>query len=164
MSSTVLLTGGTGKTATRLAALLQAQNIPVLLTSRQGQSNIPSPFKGVKFDWADPSTYENPFNEDSTIDKVYLVAPPQIDMQPFVEVAMKKGVKRFVLLNSLLSEKGGPAHGKLHAFLAESGVDYCVLRPSTFFGEWFSPRWIRLQSGRVLTFLCRELAQLCPND
>jgi hypothetical protein len=134
MSPIVLLTGGTGRTSTLLAGLLSARGVPFVLASRKGQfSNVGE--KVAKLDWLDPSTFENPFKALSGIDRVYLIAPPNIDMQPFVEFSMKKGVKRFVLLNSLLVEKGGPAHGKLHAFLAASGVDYCVLRPSTFFGR-----------------------------
>ena len=45
----ILLTGGTGKTSTHLAKLLQDANIPFLLTSRKGQAGVPSGMEAVKF-------------------------------------------------------------------------------------------------------------------
>lgn len=45
----ILLTGGTGKTSTRLAKLLQDAKIPFLLTSRKGQAGAPSGMEAVKF-------------------------------------------------------------------------------------------------------------------
>lgn len=133
---TILITGGTGRTATRLAKIIADHNVPVLLTSRKGPSAVSQPFKGVAFDWLDPATFANPFEADHTIDRVYLVAAPSINMRPFVDFAIGKGVKRFVLLSAILVEKGGIAHGKLHQFFEEeSGLEWCVLRPSTFFRE-----------------------------
>lgn len=136
---TILLTGGTGTTAIRIAKRLHERNLPVLLTSRKGQAGVPSPFKGVAFDWADRSTFVNPFNADAHIDRVYLIAPPH-DADPlpvakeFIDLAREKGVKRFVFLSGSPVEKGGIVHGKVHEYLADLGVEYCVLRPSWFFG------------------------------
>jgi hypothetical protein len=45
----ILLTGGTGKTSSRLAKLLQDAKIPFLLTSRKGQAGAPSGMEAVKF-------------------------------------------------------------------------------------------------------------------
>jgi uncharacterized protein YbjT (DUF2867 family) len=45
----ILLTGGTGKTSTHLAKLLQDANIQFLLTSRKGQAGAPSGMEAVKF-------------------------------------------------------------------------------------------------------------------
>ncbi|KAJ6452426.1 hypothetical protein C8R45DRAFT_1112989 [Mycena sanguinolenta] len=43
----------------------------------------------------DPSTYQLPFEADSTIDRIYLIAPPVLDMFPpmkaFIDVAIEKG-------------------------------------------------------------------------
>lgn len=137
----ILVTGGTGKTATPLAHLLHAANIPFLLASRKG--DFPAPYKGVKFDWHDPTTFENPFVADPNIEKIYIVVPfatggdasnSLLAVQPFLDLAVKKGVKRFVLLSGSAAEKGGPAMGKVHEYLHELGLDYCVLRPSWFMG------------------------------
>lgn len=138
---TILITGGTGKTGSRVARLLQHANEPTLLTSRSG--TVPAPFKGVRFDWLDSTTYENPFNVDNQIDRVYLVGPDVIDvlspMKAFIDLAILKGVKRFVLLSGSALEEGAPLMGVVHEYLVKIGVDYCVLRPSWFFGRSFPP-------------------------
>ncbi|KAJ6496888.1 hypothetical protein DFH09DRAFT_1001993 [Mycena vulgaris] len=132
---TILLTGGTGKSATPLAKLLLNANQRVLLANRSGK--IPAPFTGVQFDWLDASTYKNPFEADARIDRVYLVAPPVFDMLPmmkaFIDYAIERGVKRFVLMSASLLEAGAPMMGQVHEYLASFAVEYCVLRPSWFF-------------------------------
>ena len=134
---TILITGGTGKTGIKLAHLLNKAGHPILLTSRKGE--VPHPFKGVKFDWLDPPTFTNPFDVDPAIDRVYVVGPVGVlDMlphvQPFIDLAVTKGVKRFVVLGSSQTPKGGPIAGKVHKYLEEIGVDYAVLRPTWFMG------------------------------
>ena len=134
---TILITGGTGKTGLKLAHLLSKAGQAVLLTSRKGE--VPQPFKGVKFDWLDPSTFTNPFDVDPAIDRVYIVAPIGVldaipHVKPFIDLAVTKGVKRFVVLSGSLVGKGGPNTGKVHEYLEEIGVDYAVLRPSWFMG------------------------------
>ncbi|PBK81091.1 hypothetical protein ARMGADRAFT_1171559 [Armillaria gallica] len=100
---TILLTGGTGQTASRIAHVLKDANQSVPLTSRK--NIVPEPFKGVKFVWYDPSTFENVFAADPNIDRVYLVAPEATSevfplMKPFIDLAVQKGVKRFFLLTT----------------------------------------------------------------
>ncbi|KAJ7767005.1 hypothetical protein DFH07DRAFT_1012023 [Mycena maculata] len=132
---TILLTGGTGKSATPLANLLLRANIPVILANRSGI--VPAPFKGVRFDWLDASTYGIPFDADGGIERVYLIPPPTLGMLPlmksFIDVAIGKGVKRFVLMSASMVELGGPMMGQVHEYLRSLGVEYCALRPSWFF-------------------------------
>ncbi len=59
---TILLTSGTGKTATAIAHLLKDANEPVLFASRKGV--VLEAFKGVRFDWYVPSIFENVFAAD----------------------------------------------------------------------------------------------------
>ncbi|KAJ7669668.1 hypothetical protein B0H17DRAFT_1171071 [Mycena rosella] len=117
---TILFIGGTGKSATPLAHLLVQANKPVLLATRSGK--VPAPFTGAL---------------DATIDRIYRIAPRVVDMLPpmkaFIDFAIKKGVKRFVLMSPALLEAGGPGMGLVHAYLASLQVEYCVLRPSSFF-------------------------------
>ncbi|CAA7268478.1 unnamed protein product [Cyclocybe aegerita] len=131
---TTLITGGTGKTGSALARLLHATDHPVLIATRRGAA--PEPFKAVTFDWHNPSTFENPFKTDPSIDRVFLVAPddmePLAHMKPFIDLAVSKGVKRFVLITATQVDKGGPIYGKVHQYLADIGVDYTVLRPTWF--------------------------------
>ncbi|TFK62486.1 NAD(P)-binding protein [Pluteus cervinus] len=133
---TILVTGGTGKTGTSLVKKLHDAGHSVLVASRSGSA--PEGIKGVKFDWANPSTYENPFNADSNIDKIYLIPLSTIDtltaVKPFIDLAVSKGVKRFVLLSASPVGLGGPATGKVHEYLdGLEGVEYAALRPTWFF-------------------------------
>ncbi|PBK97767.1 NAD(P)-binding protein [Armillaria gallica] len=135
---TILITGGTGKTGSRLTRRLLDANYPILLTSRKGV--VPEPFKGVKFDWYDPSTFGNPFAADPNIDRIYIVAPDGgrageviEPMKPFIDLAVTKGVNRFVLLSATTLEAGSPAMGKVHEYLLSLQVDYAILRPSWFY-------------------------------
>ena len=145
---TILITGGTGKTGSQLARLLDIANIPYVIASRSGSA--PAPSEGVKFDWFDESTYRNPFDARSDIDKVYLVFPsvfdPGLIAKSFIDFAISKGVKRFVLLSASGLEKGGNGSGKAHDYLAESGADYIVLRPTWFIGADAIPLLILISS------------------
>ena len=144
MSSTskkgaVLLLGGTGKISSRIAPLLSSANYSVLQASRSGTASAPSPTcTGVKFDWFDESTYENPFLS-SPISAAFLVAPPVLDALPlvkkFIELAREKGVNRFVLLSASILEVGdGPAMGDISKYIVNAGVEYAILRPTWFMG------------------------------
>ncbi|KAF8658377.1 hypothetical protein AX16_002007, partial [Volvariella volvacea WC 439] len=104
---TILVTGGTGKTGSRLATLLQQAGFDVLVASRSGKplsSNIPG--LGI-----------------SPIDRIYLVPPVAMDMlrwmQPFIELAIERGIKKFVLLGALSIHIGDPMIGKVHEYLAQ---------------------------------------------
>lgn len=116
----------------------------------------------VPFDWHNTDTWSNPFSTAPTtaptttttetpaaettrnISAVYLVAPPSLNaeslMTEFVEFARARGVRRFVLQSASSIEAGGPAMGKVHAYLRELGqrgeVEWAVLRPS-----WFQRRF-----------------------
>ena len=146
MTGTILLTGGTGKTAIPLANKLQSHNILVLLASRKAQFAGPVGFKTVRFDWFDEATYANPFDKDKNIDTVYIIIPPAIPgfdtialVKKFIDLAMQRGVERFLLMSGAGVDKGAEftPHGQIHAYLDTIGVDYAVLRPSRFFGAGF---------------------------
>lgn len=73
------------------------------------------------------------------VESAYLLPPAGVFdvfgvMKGFIDLAIEKGVKRFVLISASLAEAGGPSVGQVHQYLVESGVDYCVIRPSWFFG------------------------------
>ncbi|KAJ3556622.1 hypothetical protein NP233_g11938 [Leucocoprinus birnbaumii] len=123
----------------------------VLITSRRAKPESPTtPFKDfriVQFDWHDDSTFMKPFSyisyhrtelgEDiSPIDRVLLIVPISMNMldhmRPFVESAMRQGVKRFVLVSATPARKGEPGLGKVHEYIENLGMEWCVLRPSWF--------------------------------
>jgi len=133
----ILLTGGTGRTASFLVPLLERANHRVLLTSRHGTVD-PSSSQPVRFDWTDVTTFENPFivaGQDH-IDRVYIALPPTLgllsNVKAFIDLAIVKGVKRFVLLSATVCERGESDMGGVHEYLVQVGVDYCVLRPTWF--------------------------------
>ncbi|KAF8646740.1 hypothetical protein AX16_007081 [Volvariella volvacea WC 439] len=149
---TILITGGTGKTGSRLSKLLHNAGHTVLVASRSGKSPSPG-IHGVKFDWFDASTHTNPFTETeklgiSPIIGIYLV--PSMtdldvlkDMKPLIDLGIERGVKKFVLLSASTSQPGDPAMGKVHEYLIQKApkIDYVVLKPAWFF-ENFEFQWL----------------------
>jgi uncharacterized protein YbjT (DUF2867 family) len=128
MVERVLITGGKGKTGRRVASRLTAKGIDVAIGTRR-----PDGPQDRRFDWADPSSA----SAFDGCDAVYLVAPTDRTdhlavMQPLLQEAMDRGVRRFVLLSSSLFEPGGPMMGEVHAWLARSAPEWAVLRPSWF--------------------------------
>ncbi|KAF5313578.1 hypothetical protein D9611_010159 [Ephemerocybe angulata] len=142
---TTLITGGASQTGVALAKLLQASGHPVLFASRSGR--VPEGFDSVKFDFTDPSTFEAPFSASGhKIEYVYLLLPlldPLREAKPFIDLAVTKGTKRFVLLSASgkFTEKGPGSHGtgQVHTYLDEQGLDYVALRPN-----WFTENLLRV--------------------
>lgn len=158
----ILVLGGTGTVGSRIARLLSSSSIPALIASRSGvdtpTTTAPSSSaRGVPFDWSNRSTWPNPFEEARTaggggIKSVYIVAPAPMMvsgdtmasvMMDFVDFARERGARRFVLQSASAIEAGGPAVGKVHAYLRELGtrgeVEWAVLRPSWFQREFALP-------------------------
>lgn len=128
MTGQVLVTGGRGKTGSRVAARLGAAGTSSVIGAR----TAPRPNER-RFDWADLSSAAA---FDGCI-SAYLVAPTDRTdhlsvMQPMLEHAMERGVRRFVLLSSSLFEPGAPMMGEVHAWLARNVPEWTVLRPSWF--------------------------------
>ncbi|WP_027856925.1 NAD(P)H-binding protein [Marinobacterium jannaschii] len=129
MSNRILVTGGTGKTGSRVAGLLRGKGLRPAIATRS-----PAEADQVLFNWRDPGCFAAAF---AGIDAVYLVAPTDdFDslgvMQPGLEAALKAGVQRFVLLSASSLEEGGPMMGAVHAWLRAHAPQWAVLRPSWF--------------------------------
>src|SRR5437667_6401486 len=135
---TVLLLGGTGKTSSRIARLLEKDSIPVLLASRSGSA--PTPFKGCHFDWSNVSTYSNPFTQAADITAAYLIPPFTMDvftpMKAFTELARCNGVQRFIFLSGSIVNEGDPTLLQFHNYLTNLGLDHAVIRPTCFMGTF----------------------------
>lgn len=124
----ILITGSTGKTGRFIVNLLG--NRSVITVSRQ-------PGCSARFDWEDRATYILPFDAAQDIVAVHLIIPAHIppqDVCELIDLAISKGVKRFVLMSGSLDIPGDPIQGPIRAHLRESDVPFCVLRPSRFFG------------------------------
>lgn len=123
MKHNILVTGGTGKTGSRVAERLTQLDQNVKIGSR---SHDPV------FDWNDPATYANVLNG---IDRVYQVYYPDLavpgardSIQKFTEEALKQGVEKVVLL----SGKGEREAEKCEETVANSGLNYTLVRASWF--------------------------------
>jgi festuclavine dehydrogenase len=56
-------------------------------------------------------------------------------MKAFINLATKKGVRRFVLLSASLLDVGdGPIMAQVSQYIASLGVEWAVLRPSWVMG------------------------------
>ncbi|KAF8645652.1 hypothetical protein AX16_007671 [Volvariella volvacea WC 439] len=132
---TILITSGSGTNGSYLAKALHALNWPILLTYRS-RPITNSQFPSVRLDWNDPSTFSNPFEADKNIDRVFMTVPfilyPLEVVKPFIDLAVQKGVKRFVLLSATTYGKGKLATGHVHKYLSDIGVDFHVLRPTWY--------------------------------
>ena len=126
--SVILITGGTGKTGRRIAALLSTAGRAVRPVARTGGT------ESARFDWKDQATFDPTLDGVSAI---YLLAPSNVAepldaMRPFLDRALHRGVRRFVLLSASSLSKGGPMMGAAHAYLEENAPEWTVLRPSWF--------------------------------
>jgi uncharacterized protein YbjT (DUF2867 family) len=127
----ILVLGATGKTGSRIAARLDQLGYTVRTAGRRPGAHGT---EHVHFDWNDPLTYENAYNN---VKSVYLVGPiavmhPEEVMIPFVEKALQAGVKRFVMLSSASVPEGGPVFGRMHEALRQLAPEWAVLQPSYF--------------------------------
>ncbi|GIP22256.1 NmrA family NAD(P)-binding protein [Paenibacillus sp. J22TS3] len=138
----ILLTGGQGKTSSRIAELLHGQGY---LIKRAGRS-VPKPGdeqvgEHVPFDWFDDSNYDDLLQD---VHAVYLVAPasmhPEEVMIPFIRKALDASVRRFVLLSSASIPESGPIFGPVHRYLREHAPEWAVLRPSYFMQNFTDAR------------------------
>ncbi|KAJ2915389.1 hypothetical protein MD484_g5024, partial [Candolleomyces efflorescens] len=147
---TTFITGGASQIGVGLAHLLRQADRSVLFGSRAGRGT--DGFTWVPFDWNDPSTYENAFKREDIkpVESVYVLPPVGIDplpqVTPFIDLAIEKGVKRFVLISASDAVKGGPEMGAVHGYLEKvvlekrGLVDYVALRPT-----WFTDNLAREQ-------------------
>ncbi|MER6843242.1 NAD(P)H-binding protein [Streptomyces platensis] len=129
---TILVTGATGTTGSRLIPRLLALGHPVRAAGRRAP-DVPGT-RPVAFDWHDPATHDAALRG---ADRLYLVPPiaapdPAAVMLPFLARARTAGVRRVVLLSSSAIPAGGPGVGKVHAALPDLFDAWVVLRPSWF--------------------------------
>jgi len=141
---TVLVTGASGTTGSRVAVRLRHMGFDVRSVHRP------------LFDWGSPDTFAAALDG---VDRCYLVPPTRgadagEAMPPFLELAKDRGVRRVVLLSSAVNPAGGPGAGKAHALIPTMFAEWAVLRPSWFMqnvtGDHHIAREIR-SSGTITT-------------
>ena len=121
--SNILVIGGTGKTGRKVVQGLKKQGQNVRVGAR---SSTPA------FDWHDPATWPGAL---AGMDKVYIVYYPDLAVpgayeavKGLTEEAKKAGVKKAVLL----SGKGEKEAERCEQVVADSGLDYTLVRASWF--------------------------------
>ena len=129
----ILIIGSTGKTGSRVAAQLEAMNLPVRHGTRHAD---------IPFDWEDDSTWA-PVLEG--VSKAYVTYFPDLafpgaveKVAAFCEVAKTTGLDHIVLLSG---------RGEHHARLGEeavraSGLDFTLVR-AAWFAQNFSEGYLR---------------------
>ncbi len=125
----VLVVGATGTTGSRVGGFLRGRDVPTRLATR-----TPRAAGQVRFDWADRETHAPALRGVSA---VYLVAPigvidPVPVVEPFLDEALRQGVRRVVLLSSSAMAEGVPPLGALHGLVRATMPEWTVLRPSWF--------------------------------
>lgn len=152
MNQTALVLGPNGMIGRRLAPMLESLGVAVRKASRGATG-------ASHFDWHDKATYR-PALEGNT--SVYLVvadpgAAPDATVLPFLDEARRAGVRKIVAVSSLgVTFSGEPDNSprrRLEQLIAESGMDWTILRPGGFnqnFSESFLLPGI-LQAGMVAT-------------
>ncbi|MEV6753247.1 NAD(P)H-binding protein [Streptomyces sp. NPDC051214] len=120
---TVLVTGATGRTGRRVAEAARAAGHTVRAASRSG---------AVRFDWYDPSTWEDALRG---ADAAYLAYMPDVGAPGAGETvgalarrAVELGVRRLVLLSARGEDQAEPAERAVR----ESGAEWTVVRASWF--------------------------------
>jgi uncharacterized protein YbjT (DUF2867 family) len=132
---TILLLGGTGKTARRIAPLLTTATVRT--AARSGAD--------VRFDWDDPATHDAALEG---VDAVYLVPPAlRLDFAPllsaFLDRAEGAGVRHATLLSARGVEHAPPEQALRATELdlgARTKLTHSILRPGWFmqdFDEYF---------------------------
>ncbi|UED83293.1 NAD-dependent epimerase/dehydratase family protein [Streptomyces profundus] len=133
----VLITGGTGKTGSVLAASLRGAGVPVRVASR---TPCGADRDAVRFDWTEPATFPPALRG---MDRVYLVPPVNtVDPLPsvgrFLAEAERVGVRRVVLLGSAIVFPDAPGLLELAARV-RARPGWVVLRASGFMQNFLRP-------------------------
>ncbi|MFK4266009.1 NAD(P)H-binding protein [Streptomyces milbemycinicus] len=130
---TVLVTGATGNTGSRLLPLLAAHGTRIRAAARRPATGA-QPYETVRFDWRDPATHAAALDG---VTHLYLIAPvaeaePLALVEPFLADAVRRGVRRVVLLSSSAVTPEMPGLGSLHRLVQDTVPEWAVLRPSWF--------------------------------
>jgi uncharacterized protein YbjT (DUF2867 family) len=141
----ILVTGGTGKTGSRVVAHL-SQRLDTHLVVGARSPNPAARNESVHFDWNDLDATARVLRE-GRFDAVYLVPPPRdpdpaTTMTPLLEIAAETGVSRAVLLGAKPVAAGDPGVGRLYGELPRLFDQWAILRPTWFMQDFVTDHYL----------------------
>jgi uncharacterized protein YbjT (DUF2867 family) len=133
----ILITGATGNTGSEIMKQLIEMNINIVAagTNHQKFKDIYGDVPFVRLDFTDESTYEEALEG---MNKIFLMRPPAISnvkkhIEPFIELASKKGVQHIVFLSLLGVENNKIVpHHKIEKAILKYDIPYTFLRAGFF--------------------------------
>src|SRR5260370_13874589 len=128
-SSLTLVLGATGKTGSRVAAKLEARNVPVRRAARSGTE--------VVFDWDDATTHGAALEG---VERIYLVGPLlrtdfAAQVGDFLDRAQAAGTRHvtYLSMHDMEAAPAETAQRRVELDLASSaGLTHTILRPPWF--------------------------------
>src|ERR1041385_6600561 len=135
-STTILVTGPSGKVGRRLIPLLARRGVTVRAASRSPVA-ARAGIEPVHFDWTDESTYAA---ARKGVDAMYLVpgSTPRAEhaghIRTLLDGAAQAGVERAVLLSPYGVDKAPPDNPlrRIELAVESSGLAYTIVRPGAF--------------------------------
>ena len=141
---TILITGGTGKTGSRVARLLDARGQSVRAVTRHSEP---------RFDWTDESTWDGALRGCTS---AYVTFQPDIGI-PGADAVLGAFARRAVGLGCtrlvLLSGRGEDAARQAEAAVTASGADWTILRSAFFFQNFTEAFWAEEIAAGSLTMV-----------
>jgi uncharacterized protein YbjT (DUF2867 family) len=140
----ILVIGGRSKVGTALLELLSARGEQVRALVRESErgreraDGLPGGTEAVTGDLASPESLQRAMSD---IEKVFLLSSPHPDAVQWhrnaIDAAHEAGVRLLVRSSILGADRDSPAefvsaHTKSDRYLAQSGLDYVILRPNMF--------------------------------
>ncbi|GJQ63730.1 MAG: NmrA family transcriptional regulator [Melioribacteraceae bacterium] len=143
MEQKILIIGGTGKTGSRVAKNLSQSGHDVRIAGRK---------TNPAFDWENPDTYDAALKD---MDRAYIVYYPDLAVpgartaiKTLTDKALKAGLEKVVLL----SGKGEKEAEACEQIVADSGLNYAIVRAS-----WFNQNF---SEGAFLEFILNGVVAL----
>jgi len=141
---TTLITGGTGKTGSRVAQRLTALGHPFRAVTRHSEP---------RFDWPDASTWDGAL---AGCTSAYLTYQPDIGL-PGADAALGAFARRAVTLGCtrlvLLSGRGEDAARQAEAAFIAAGAEWTILRSAFFFQNFTEAFWAEEIAAGSLTMV-----------
>lgn len=139
----ILVTTPTGKVGSEVVSVLASKGVSRRLALRD-PSKAPAGEEAVKFDYADPSTWEGAL---AGVDRVYLAAVGDQPAEPekaFVDLAVSKGVTRIVKLGAAGIEETDVPLRQVEKHIESKGIEWTFVHPT-----WFLQNFSTAMAGSI---------------